>query len=169
VKITADDDQALKQSIKAYYEGEGSQAVKNLVASSFTNYSKALEILGDTSMGVVIQNVQSIDESTYEVSFRIQQKNDSFTKKSEPLSFKVVNNTATAKYQVLTADTLTTIATSTKITDDINARNSIFQKDFVATARFLLSLNPVDRQDLSNNGVMSLNHWIDTANNFNNQ
>ena len=169
IKITANDDQALKQSIKDYYEGDGSQEVKNLVASSFANYSKAVEVLSDTSMSVVIQNVQSIDESTYEVSFQIQQKTDSFTKKSELLSFKVANNTTTAQYQVLTADTLKTIATNTKITDDINARDSIFKESFVTTANFLLGLNPVDRQDLAHNGVMSLNHWVNTTNNFNNQ
>ena len=62
-----------------------------------------------------------------------------------------------------------TIANSTKITDDINARDSIFKESFVTTANFLLGLNPVDRQDLAHNGVMSLNHWVNTTNNFNNQ
>jgi len=147
------------QSIKDYYEGaQGSLAVKNLIASSFANYNKAVEILSDSSMSVMIQNVQSIDDQisgAYEVTFQVQQKTDSFIKKSELLSFKVVTG---GNYKVLSNDTLSGIAGATKITDDINNPRSIFQKDFVATAKFLLSLNPVDRQNLQDNGVMSLNH-----------
>jgi len=147
------------QSIKDYYEGaQGSLAVKNLIASSFANYNKAVEILSDSSMSVMIQNVQSIDDQisgAYEATFQVQQKTDSFTKKSELLSFKVVSG---GGYKVLSNDTLSGIAGTTKITDDINNPHSIFQKDFVATAKFLLSLNPVDRQNLQDNGVMSLNH-----------
>ncbi|MCL8211181.1 hypothetical protein LD125_00315 [Mesoplasma sp. JKS002658] len=159
------------QSIKDYYEGaQGSLAVKNLIASSFANYNKAVEILSDSSMSVMIQNVQSIDDQisgAYEATFQVQQKTDSFTKKSELLSFKVVSG---GSYKVLSNDndTLSGIAGATKITDDINNPHSIFQKDFLATAKFLLSLNPVDRQNLQDNGVMSLNHWGDTTNNFNN-
>jgi len=147
------------QSIKDYYEGaQGSLTVKNLIASSFANYNKAVEILSDSSMSVMIQNVQSIDDQisgAYEVTFQVQQKTDSFIKKSELLSFKVVTG---GSYKVLSNDTLSDIAGATKITDDINNPHSIFQKDFVATAKFLLSLNPVDRQNLQDNGVVSLNH-----------